>query len=96
MLNFACAAKARKRTLTLTRPSRDEPLQFSVVGGYDRGFGIFISRVDKGSKAEEIGMKRGDQILEVNGQSFQVSKLQNVFRSNKLERLSLASLYALV
>lgn len=70
MLNFACAAKARKRTLTLTRPSRDEPLQFSVIGGYDRGFGIFISRVDKGSKAEEIGMKRGDQILEVNGQSF--------------------------
>lgn len=71
MLNFACAAKARKRILTLTRPSRDEPLQFSVVGGYERGFGIFISRVDKGSKSEEIGMKRGDQILEVNGQSFQ-------------------------
>lgn len=71
MLNFACAAKARKRILTLTRPSRDEPLQFSVVGGYERGFGIFISRIDKGSKSEEIGMKRGDQILEVNGQSFQ-------------------------
>ena len=24
-----------------------------------------------GSKAEEIGLKRGDQILEVNGQSFE-------------------------
>ena len=71
MLNFACAAKARKRTVTLTRPSRDEPLQFAIVGGFERGFGIFISRVEKGSKAEEIGLKRGDQILEVNGQSFE-------------------------
>ncbi|XP_059092785.1 rap guanine nucleotide exchange factor 2-like isoform X1 [Tigriopus californicus] len=71
MLNFACAAKARKRTVTLTRPSRDEPLQFSTLGGYERGSGIFISRVEKGSKADEIGLKRGDQILEVNGQSFE-------------------------
>ena len=71
MLNFACAAKARKRTVTLTRPSRDEPLQFAIVGGFERGFGIFISKVEKGSKAEEIGLKRGDQILEVNGQSFE-------------------------
>jgi Rap guanine nucleotide exchange factor 2 len=71
MLNFACAAKARRRTVTLTRPSRDEPLQFSVLGGYERGFGIFVSRVEKGSKADEIGLKRGDQILEVNGQSFE-------------------------
>ena len=27
MLNFACTAKARKRTVTLARPSRDDPLQ---------------------------------------------------------------------
>jgi len=26
--------------------------------------------VDKKSKAEDVGLKRGDQILEVNGQSF--------------------------
>jgi Rap guanine nucleotide exchange factor 2 len=26
--------------------------------------------VDKRSKAEDVGLKRGDQILEVNGQSF--------------------------
>jgi hypothetical protein len=31
MLNFACAAKARKRILTLTRPSRDEPLQVRIL-----------------------------------------------------------------
>jgi Rap guanine nucleotide exchange factor 2 len=63
MLNFACAAKARKRTVTLTRPSRDEPLQFLIIGGFERGFGIFISRVERESKAEEIGLKRGDQVL---------------------------------
>jgi Rap guanine nucleotide exchange factor 2 len=50
MLNFACTAKARKRTVTLTRPSREEALQFHVVGGYEKGFGIFVSRVDPGSK----------------------------------------------
>lgn len=27
-------------------------------------------QVEKGSKAEDVGLKRGDQILEVNGQSF--------------------------
>merc|ERR1719507_707420 len=73
MLNFACTAKARKRTITLTRPSRDDPLQFQVVGGYEKGFGIFISKVETESKAEEIGLKKGDQILEVNGQSFEHS-----------------------
>nr|XP_018902577.1 PREDICTED: rap guanine nucleotide exchange factor 2 isoform X3 [Bemisia tabaci] len=71
LLNIACAAKARARTITLARPSRDEVLHFSVLGGYERGFGIFISKVDKRSKAEDVGLKRGDQILEVNGQSFE-------------------------
>ncbi|KAK3863195.1 hypothetical protein Pcinc_031004 [Petrolisthes cinctipes] len=70
LLDFACATKARARTVTLTRPSRDEVLHFSILGGYERGFSIFISQVEKGSKAEDVGLKRGDQILEVNGQSF--------------------------
>ncbi|XP_039275936.1 rap guanine nucleotide exchange factor 2 [Nilaparvata lugens] len=70
LLNIACAAKARSRCVTLARPSRDEVLQFDVVGGYP-SYGIFISRVEKRSKAEEVGLKRGDQILEVNGQSFE-------------------------
>lgn len=71
LLNIACAAKARTRCVTLARPSRDQVLHFSILGGYERGFGIFISKVDKKSKAEEVGLKRGDQILEVNGQSFE-------------------------
>ncbi|XP_066599795.1 rap guanine nucleotide exchange factor 2-like isoform X6 [Prorops nasuta] len=71
LLNIACAAKARTRNVTLARPSRDEVLHFSILGGYERNFGIFISQVDKRSKAEDVGLKRGDQILEVNGQSFE-------------------------
>ncbi|XP_055922123.1 rap guanine nucleotide exchange factor 2 isoform X3 [Eupeodes corollae] len=72
LLHIACAAKARTRTVTLARSSRDESLNFSFVGGYERGgYGIFISKVDKNSKADDVGLKRGDQILEVNGQSFE-------------------------
>ncbi len=47
MLNFACAAKARRRTVTLARSSREEPLQFSVVGGHEQrrgAAGVFVSR----------------------------------------------------
>lgn len=72
LLHIACAAKARQRTVTLARSARDEPLQFSIVGGYERGgYGIFIAAVDKRSKPEDRGLKRGDQILEVNGHSFE-------------------------
>ena len=45
LLDFACATKARARTVTLTRPSRDEILHFSILGGHERGYGIFISKV---------------------------------------------------
>lgn len=72
LLHIACAAKARQRTVTLARSARDESLQFSIVGGYERGgYGIFIAAVDKRSKPEDRGLKRGDQILEVNGHSFE-------------------------
>ncbi|XP_076458916.1 rap guanine nucleotide exchange factor 2-like isoform X3 [Babylonia areolata] len=71
LLNMACAAKAKVRTVTLTRTTRDEILHFSILGGLERGHGIFITKVDKGSKAAEAGLKRGDQILEVNGKPFQ-------------------------
>ena len=38
---------------------RDEPLQFTLMGGHEKGFGIFIDKVEKGTKAAEIGLKRG-------------------------------------
>ncbi|XP_076368750.1 rap guanine nucleotide exchange factor 2-like isoform X3 [Tachypleus tridentatus] len=71
LLHIACATKARNRTITLARSTRDDVLQFSILGGYERGFGIFISKVNNNSKAKEMGLQRGDQILEVNGQSFE-------------------------
>ncbi|XP_045464379.1 rap guanine nucleotide exchange factor 2 isoform X5 [Harmonia axyridis] len=71
LLHIACAAKARIRNVVLARPSRDKDLNFQILGGFERNFGIFISKVDKKSKAEDVGLKRGDQILEVNGQSFE-------------------------
>ncbi|KAH8385744.1 hypothetical protein KR009_002654, partial [Drosophila setifemur] len=78
LLHIACAAKARMRTCTLTRSSRDEPLNFQIVGGYEfrqavatgnASVGIYILQVEAGSKVQDVGLKRGDQIHEVNGQS---------------------------
>ena len=72
MLNFACAAKARPRTVIINRGNwREEELEFTLTGGYNRGFGIFVESVLKNSNAYKKGLKRGDQILEVNGENFQ-------------------------
>lgn len=62
LLNIACAAKAKPRLVTLTKPSRDSPLAFSLLGGQEKGFRIFIDAVEAGSKAAEVGLKRGDQV----------------------------------
>jgi len=72
LLRIALSTKAKVRHVTLTRPNREEVLHFSILGGYERGFGIFISKVDAKSKAESLGLKRGDQILEVNGINFTI------------------------
>ncbi|XP_034967441.2 rap guanine nucleotide exchange factor 2 isoform X4 [Zootoca vivipara] len=85
LLNIACAAKAKRRMITLTKPSREAPLPFFLLGGSEKGFGIFVDSVDSGSKATEAGLKRGDQILEVNGQNFeniQLSKAMEILRNN--------------
>ncbi|XP_055081032.1 rap guanine nucleotide exchange factor 2 isoform X11 [Periophthalmus magnuspinnatus] len=85
LLNIACAAKAKPRQVTLTKPSRDSPLAFSLLGGQEKGFRIFIDAVEPGSKAAEAGLKRGDQILEVNGQNFenvQLSKANEILKNN--------------
>ncbi|CAI5653009.1 unnamed protein product [Oreochromis niloticus] len=85
LLNIACAAKAKPRLVTLTKPSRDSPLAFSLLGGQEKGFRIFIDAVEPGSKAAEAGLKRGDQILEVNGQNFenvQLSKANEILKNN--------------
>uniref|UniRef100_A0A3B3Q5N0 Rap guanine nucleotide exchange factor 2 n=1 Tax=Paramormyrops kingsleyae TaxID=1676925 RepID=A0A3B3Q5N0_9TELE len=85
LLNIACAAKAKLRVVTLTKPSRDAPLPFTLLGGSEKGFRIFIDSVEAGSKAAEAGLKRGDQILEVNGQNFEnvpLSKATEILKNN--------------
>ncbi|XP_057676182.1 rap guanine nucleotide exchange factor 6 isoform X2 [Corythoichthys intestinalis] len=85
LLNIACAAKAKWRQITLQKASRESPLYFSVQGGSERGFGIFVESVEDGSKAAEAGLKRGDQIMEINGQNFEnisFSKAVDILRNN--------------
>ncbi|XP_072368565.1 rap guanine nucleotide exchange factor 6-like isoform X8 [Scyliorhinus torazame] len=85
LLNIACAAKAKWRQITLLKPSRESPLYFNLLGGSERGFGMFVESVEAGSKAAEAGLKRGDQIMEVNGQNFeniQYTKAQEILRHN--------------
>ncbi|XP_060033652.1 rap guanine nucleotide exchange factor 6 isoform X7 [Erinaceus europaeus] len=71
LLNIACAAKAKWRQIVLQKASRESPLHFSLNGGSEKGFGIFIEGVEPSSKAADAGLKRGDQIMEVNGQNFE-------------------------
>ncbi|RWS30636.1 rap guanine nucleotide exchange factor 2-like isoform X4 [Leptotrombidium deliense] len=73
LFHVALSTKAKIRQITITRSNRDEEtLNFSILGGYEKGFGIFVAKVDEGSKAESLGLKRGDQILEVNGTNFAI------------------------
>ncbi|XP_053422278.1 rap guanine nucleotide exchange factor 6 isoform X9 [Nycticebus coucang] len=71
LLNIACAAKAKWRQVVLQKASRESSLHFSLNGGSEKGFGIFVEGVEPGSKAADAGLKRGDQIMEVNGQNFE-------------------------
>uniref|UniRef100_A0A8C7YVT7 Rap guanine nucleotide exchange factor (GEF) 6 n=1 Tax=Oryzias sinensis TaxID=183150 RepID=A0A8C7YVT7_9TELE len=85
LLNIACAAKAKLRQITLQKASRESPLHFKLLGGSERGFGIFVEMVEEGSKAAEAGLKRGDQIMEINGQSFEnisFSKALDILKNN--------------
>ncbi|XP_049322400.1 rap guanine nucleotide exchange factor 6 isoform X4 [Astyanax mexicanus] len=85
LLNIACAAKAKWRQVTLQKPSRESPLHFSLQGGSEKGFGIFIEAVEVGSKAAEAGLKRGDQIMEINGQNFEnisYTKAVDILKNN--------------
>uniref|UniRef100_A0A671STL5 Rap guanine nucleotide exchange factor 6-like n=1 Tax=Sinocyclocheilus anshuiensis TaxID=1608454 RepID=A0A671STL5_9TELE len=85
LLNIACAAKAKCRQITLQKPSRESPLFFTVQGGSERCFGIFVETVEEASKAAEAGLKRGDQIMEINGQNFEnisYTKAMDILKNN--------------
>nr|XP_020646454.1 PDZ domain-containing protein 7 isoform X1 [Pogona vitticeps] len=46
-------------------------LGFSVRGGSEHGLGIFVSKVEEGSSAEQAGLCVGDKITEVNSVSLE-------------------------
>ncbi|XP_059470561.1 uncharacterized protein LOC132193729 isoform X2 [Neocloeon triangulifer] len=68
--NFHSArSKERTRKVELSiEPGQS--LGLMIRGGIEYGLGVFVTGVDPGSVAERCGLVVGDQILEVNGQSF--------------------------
>jgi hypothetical protein len=47
------------------------PLGCTVRGGIEHGMGIFVADVNEDSMAEAVGLHNGDQIMSVNGVSFE-------------------------
>ncbi|GMR48418.1 hypothetical protein PMAYCL1PPCAC_18613, partial [Pristionchus mayeri] len=86
LLNIACSVKARPREITMSRANKDEPLPFVLVGGKELNTGIFVSHVDSDSNGEKMGMRRGDEVLEVNGLAL---KYVTLARANELAKGSL-------
>ncbi|XP_027528295.1 PDZ domain-containing protein 7 isoform X3 [Neopelma chrysocephalum] len=63
--------------------SADGKLGFSVRGGSEHGLGIFVSKVEDGSAAEQAGLCVGDKITEVNSVS-----LENITMSSAVKVLT--------
>ncbi|XP_068544416.1 PDZ domain-containing protein 7 isoform X1 [Anas acuta] len=63
--------------------SADGKLGFSVRGGSEHGLGIFVSKVEEGSAAEQAGLCVGDKITEVNSVS-----LENITMSSAVKVLT--------
>ncbi|XP_056147422.1 LOW QUALITY PROTEIN: PDZ domain-containing protein 7-like [Lampris incognitus] len=57
-------------TVTVDK-SPDGRLGFSVRGGSEHGLGIFVSKVEDDSSAEQAGLCVGDRLVEVNGISLE-------------------------
>lgn len=82
LLHIGLSTKAKVRPINLTK--NNDVLNFTILGGYERGYGIFVSKVEPNSKVEQLGLRKGDQILEVNGINFSIithTKALDVLRS---------------
>ncbi|KAJ9589394.1 hypothetical protein L9F63_017398, partial [Diploptera punctata] len=71
-LEYAQATPPEKGTTRKVELSIEpgQSLGLMIRGGVEYNLGIFITGVDKDSVADRAGLMIGDQILEVNGQSF--------------------------
>lgn len=62
------ASEGHSHPRIVTLPKTADGLGFNILGGSEQGSPIFISRIIAGSVAERLGnLKRGDQVLSVNG-----------------------------
>lgn len=67
MAAFA-ASEGHSHPRVVELPKTDEGLGFNVMGGKEQNSPIYISRIIPGGVAERNGgLKRGDQLLSVNG-----------------------------
>ncbi|XP_064631719.1 uncharacterized protein LOC135490004 [Lineus longissimus] len=60
-----------ERRVNLTINSEDDFLGFNIRGGSEYGLGVYVSKIDEGGLAQQKGILMGDQIVDVNGQSFE-------------------------
>uniref|UniRef100_A0AC35U876 Rap guanine nucleotide exchange factor 2 n=1 Tax=Rhabditophanes sp. KR3021 TaxID=114890 RepID=A0AC35U876_9BILA len=70
LLNIASSVKSKLRTVTITRSNRDQELSFTLIGGKETNNKIFVANVSPNSNSEVAGLRRGDEILEVNGHNY--------------------------
>ncbi|CAF3464910.1 unnamed protein product [Rotaria sp. Silwood1] len=84
LINLACYTKASIRNITLTRSTRDDVLNFNILGGTDTlaNNGIFISKVEKNTKAYEAGLRRGDQYTYSTCSELDTTDVDNGFDSS--------------
>ncbi|KAM3862978.1 PDZ domain-containing protein 7a [Diretmus argenteus] len=76
-------------TITVDK-SLDGCLGFSVRGGSEHGLGIFVSKVEDDSSAEQAGLCVGDKLVEVNGislESITMSSAVKVLTGNNRLRM---------
>uniref|UniRef100_A0A6G1SQM4 Rap guanine nucleotide exchange factor 2 n=1 Tax=Aceria tosichella TaxID=561515 RepID=A0A6G1SQM4_9ACAR len=54
LLHITLSTKSKIRHVTITRSSREQPLNFSIAGGYEKNCGIFVTQVH-GASSEDLG-----------------------------------------
>lgn len=57
-----------------------EKVGVSIRGGLELGLGVFVSAVDPRSPAQQVDLRPGDQILDVNGADFTEISMQEASR----------------
>lgn len=85
LLHATISTQSKLRHVTISRSSREQPLVFSIGGGYEKNCGIFVTKVHDSNLDELMDgnivartsskLKIGDQIIEVNGTNFSAIKL---------------------